>query len=255
MSIGDDADCIVEKDAAMDYFNNERLSKNALEIHNKLDEVKLKVLEAKALKASSKNIYGSKGLSYKEVSSDELLKLTEERTRTFLNFKSLQAALHAAEANKAVTVALKLDGGEGKNLEAEEETYVRELLEEQQDLSNALMKEHEIGVQQEIEIMEARSEFAVLLFKYQQLRNQAGPLLYGSDQKDAYMKQLETETQNEDYRINQIRMMVQKLMMTEEKFGMIFDEETNERFKKMFYRCGMNPEEFRQDLLDQEESQ
>jgi len=233
------------------YRMGETVAKNALDTQYKLDQIRLKLMQARAQKASLKNVYGNKGLPYKEITSEGLQKLTEERTRTFLDFKSVQAALRAAEANKALTVALNLEAGDDVNLEAEEETYVRELLEEQTELSKALMKYHEVGVQQDFEIIEARSELAGYFFKYQQLRNEAGPLLFGSEDKDENMKQLEMETQHEEYRLHQIRLIIQKLMMSEEKYGMLFDDETNEKFKKMFYRCGMTPEELRSDLLDQ----
>ena len=51
----------------------------------------------------------------------------------------------------------------------------------------------------------------------------------------------------EDLRINQIRMMTQKMMISEKKFGQLFDDETNTRFKEMFLRCGMTPDELRKE--------
>jgi len=243
----------------LDYMNSGKLTEKAIDTQNKLDAVRLKLMEARALKSSLKNIYGCSNQLYKEVTSEELQKLTEERTRTFLNFKSAQAAIRAAESNKILTAALKLDNKDEITLEPEEEVYVRELLEEQEELTKDLMKEQDIGVQQELQIIELRTELGGLFCKYQQLRIDAekeGKEITepeGDQSTVDGIEELHMNTKHEEYRVNQIRLMIQKIMMKEKKLGMLFDEDTNAKFKKMFFRCGMSPEELRNEYDESKE--
>ena len=58
-----------------------------------------------------------------------------------------------------------------------------------------------------------------------------------------------------DYKINQMRFMIQKFMLSFNKFGLQFDEEAlNDRYKSLFLRCGKSPEDMRK-LLEQEQEE
>ena len=49
-----------------------------------------------------------------------------------------------------------------------------------------------------------------------------------------------------DYKINQMRFMIQKFMLSFNKFGLQFnDDAMNERYKALLLRCGKTPEEMR----------
>jgi len=237
----------MEVDAeATQVYNSERLTANALSLQKKLDELRQQLTKLRAQKAAFNSFDGATNHFYKETASDELHRLTEERTKTFLNFATVSAALRASQANEVLTEALQLAGSDDLLLEPEEQEYVRELLEEERELSQQLLANQEVGTQQEISIIEARTELAGLLCRYQELRNQAGPVLFlAEDTKDKGIEKLQNCLKHEDARLNQMRMMIQKLMIGEDKFGMRFDAETNEKFRRMLQRCGMKPEEFR----------
>jgi len=227
-------------------FNSERLTANALSLQKKLDELRQQLTQLGAQKKALNIIDGATNHFYKETASDELHKLTEERTKTFLSFTSVTAALRSSQANELLTEALQLKKCDDLLLEPEEQAYVKELLEEERELSQDLLANQEVGTQQEISIIEARTELAGLLCRYQELRNQAGPVLFlEEDTKDKGVEVLQKSMQHEDARLNQMRMMIQKLMIGEDKFGMRFDAETNAKFQRMLKRCGKKPEEFR----------
>lgn len=244
-----DLDVDVEGEAE-ENFNSEKLSQNALQLQQKLDQLKQKICQARAQKSARKHIQLLRNNQiFEQASSDELHKLTGERTKSFLDFTSVQMAIRSAEVNKALTKALQLEKNGDGHLEPEEEKYVRELLEEQRELTLALLKNQDIGSEQELQIIEARYKLYGLLTQYNELRSKAGPILLRDEDKEEAMQRIEKSTKDEDSRLNQMRLMIQKLMMGEKDFGCIFDKETNERYKKMFLRCGMSPDEFRKERL------
>eukprot|EP00088_Acartia_fossae_P061573 TRINITY_DN74011_c0_g1_i1.p1 TRINITY_DN74011_c0_g1~~TRINITY_DN74011_c0_g1_i1.p1 ORF type:complete len:260 (-),score=56.77 TRINITY_DN74011_c0_g1_i1:23-802(-) len=228
-------------------FNNEKMTKDALELQKTLDQLRRKIDLLRAQKVGNQPNYGGKdNFMRKEVGPDDLHRLTNERTQTFLNFNSMQSALRALQANKVLTSALGLGEENIVQLLPEEKAYVEELLEEQKELSERLLKSHDEGLSQDVKIIEARTDLAELLFRYQELRNEVGPLLLREEDKDKEMQLLEKALRSEDLRVNQMRMIIQKLMIGEDNFGMNHeDEETNARYKQMFLKCGMKPDELR----------
>ena len=158
-------------------YNEENISKNAVKLQNQLAKLKLDIVKAKAqMKAqrsiitntNNTNVVDDDGDLYGPDASkvsEELFRLTRERTQTFLNFTNLQAALKASQANKAITRAFNLEKDGKINLEKEEEDHVRSLLEDQKELTVEVIKQHEEGVEQELEIIKARLELAQLNIK------------------------------------------------------------------------------------------
>ena len=158
----------------MDPQNDEYISKNAVKLQEQLSKLKLDIIQAKAqYKAQTNAVTGTNNTIVTDDDGDlygpdsnkvteELNRLTKERTQTFLNFTSLHAAVKAAQANKAVTKALKLEKGGEIDLEKEEEDHVRGLLEEQLELTQEVMKQHNDGVELELKIVKARLELAKL---------------------------------------------------------------------------------------------
>eukprot|EP00088_Acartia_fossae_P007360 TRINITY_DN13460_c0_g1_i1.p1 TRINITY_DN13460_c0_g1~~TRINITY_DN13460_c0_g1_i1.p1 ORF type:complete len:261 (-),score=61.10 TRINITY_DN13460_c0_g1_i1:87-869(-) len=231
------------------YLQNRSTTIEAVELQKKLDQLRQKINQLRAEKGAGRG-YTKDGLG--EFMRDEptasgvdLHRLTSERTQTFLNFTSMQTALRAVQANEALTTALGLEEESSVQLPQEEYSYVKELLEEQKELSERLLKTHDQGSKQELQIIEARTQLAHMLFQYQELRNEVGPLLLRPEDKDKEMSLLEAALKIEAARINQLRMVIQKLMIGEDKFGMKDDGDTamDERYKEMFLRCGMKPEE------------
>jgi len=243
----------IELDDSRVDFNNERLTQHAVELQSQLDQLRIKLDQLRAQKNALINPeHGMKdNFLYKEVFSDDLHKLTSARTETFLSFTSVQAALRSMQTGQVLREALEQKENSMVRLEPEERKYLLELLEEQRELSQKLMKTQSEGSAQDLKIIEARTELASLLCTFQELRNEAGPVLLREEDKDKETQILEKSLSNEDKRLNQIRFIVQKLMIGQHKFGMDYDEETNSRFKKMFLRAGMKPDDLRKEKLAQ----
>ena len=157
----------------LDMYNDEDFSSNAVKLQGQLAKLKLDIIKAMAQsKAENSNVttvnnqlldddadlYGPNSNKV----SDEMYRVTRERTQTFLNFTNLQIALKAAQANKAITRAFNLETDGKINLEKEEEDHVRGLLEDQNELTEEVFKQHEEGVELELEIIKARLELAQL---------------------------------------------------------------------------------------------
>ena len=55
-----------------------------------------------------------------------------------------------------------------------------------------------------------------------------------------------------DRKINQMRFMIQKFMLSFNKFGLQFDDEQlNERYKALLLKCGKTPESMRKELAEE----
>ena len=58
-----------------------------------------------------------------------------------------------------------------------------------------------------------------------------------------------------DQKINQMRFMIQKFMLSFDKFGLQFEDQAlNDRYKALLLRCGKTPEEMRR-MMSSEETQ
>jgi hypothetical protein len=236
-------------------YNETNISKNAVKLQNDLTKLKMEIIQAKAkMAASQRDVEGEEGDLYGagvHGDSEELNKLTQERTQTFLNFTSLQVAIKAAQANQALTKALNLEKESNISLEKEEEEYVRELLEEQKELSEQIFKNQEAGVEQELAVIKARAELAKLHCRYQELLGDVVGARRGKGEEnwDKETIRLQDQLRNGDYKVNQLRFMIQKFMISHKKLGLQFDDEKNAQFKALFLRCGQTPEELRQQIL------
>jgi len=251
-------------------YNEENISKNAVKLQNQLAKLKLDIVKAKAqMKAqrsiitntNNTNVVDDDGDLYGPDSSkvsEELFRLTRERTQTFLNFTNLQAALKAAQANKAITRAFNLEKDGKINLEKEEEDHVRSLLEDQKELTVEVIKQHEEGVEQELEIIKARLELAQLNIKYAEIIGQVVETRksLGSECWEKETVKLHEILKNGDNKINQLRFMIQKFMISFNKFGLHFDDQNlNDRYKELLLRCGKTPEQMRKMLMEEIEVQ
>jgi len=236
-------------------YNETELSKNTVKLQNDLTKLKMEIIQAKAkMAASQRDVEGDEGDLYgpgAHGDSEELYKLTQERTQTFLNFTNLQMAIRAAQGSQALTKALNYEKEGNITLEKEEEEYVRELLEDQKELSDQIFKHQELGVEQELAVIKARAELAKLHCRYQEL---VGKVIgvrrnKGEENWDQETLKLQDMLRQGDCKVNQIRFMIQKFMISHNKLGLQFDDEKNSRFKMLFLRCGKTPQELREQIL------
>jgi len=236
-------------------YNETDISKSAVKLQNDLSKLKMEIVQAKAkLAASQRDVEGEEGDLYGpgvHGDSEELNKLTQERTQTFLNFTGLQVAIKAAQASQALTKALNYEKDGNITLEKEEEEYVRELLEEQKELSEQIFKNQELGVKQELAVIKSRAELAKLHCRYQELVGEVVGIRreMGEENWDKETIRLQEQLKNGDCKVNQIRFMIQKFMISHKKLGLQFDDEKNSQFKDLFLRCGKTPEDLRQQIV------
>jgi len=143
-------------------------------------------------------------------------------------------------------------------LEAELDALGEELeLEEQKELMVKVIRQHEEGVKQELELMKARLELAMLHSRYSEIIGQVveSRRSLGSECWEQETVKLHDQVKKGDYKINQMRFMIQKFMISFNKFGLEFEDEAlNARYKTLLLRCGQPPEKMRQILIQEESS-
>ena len=154
-------------------INEENITSNAVELQTRLSKLKLEIIQAmarnKVEKTNNRVVDLDDGELFGEEASrvtDQLHQITKERTQTFLNFSSLNAAKKAAQCNEAISKALNLENGGKIDLEEEEEEYLRSLLDDQKELIKEVVEQHKEGVNQDIEIIKTRIKLAELYFRY-----------------------------------------------------------------------------------------
>merc|ERR1712080_104542 len=102
---------------------------------------------------------------------------------------------------------------------------------------------------QELQLIDSRIKLAEDHRKDQDLFEKVKPARIASGQtKDGKVKELQQQLTLEEEKLNQIRFMIQKFMISHPKMGLQFDKETNESFKNIFMSCGTSPEDLRAKL-------
>lgn len=139
-------------------------TRNAMRLQQKLEELRMKLVRAKAVMSGSQG--GEEGGLEEEEHEKLVQELTRRRTEAFLGFQGLQLAVQAGQANQELSRAFNLEEGGIVTLEKEEEQYVRGLLEEQRELAISLCESNRQEVEQELEVMEAQAELAGLYCRY-----------------------------------------------------------------------------------------
>ena len=241
-------------------LNEENITSNAVQLQTRLSKLKLEIIQAMARNKVEKTnnrvveladdgeLFGEEATRV----TDQLHQITKERTQTFLNFSSLNAAKKAAQSNQAIMKALNLEGGGKIDLEKEEEEYLRSLLDDQKELIKEVVEQHKEGVNQDMEIIETRIQLAELYSRYSQLTGKVVEIRKASSQEswEKETARQHDELQNGDRRLNQMRFMIQKLMISFDKFGLQFEDQgLNDRYRALLVRCGKSPEELRNILL------
>jgi len=244
----------VELEDSQVLLNSPDLNRQAVILQKNLEELKMKIIKTKAELVVKNQSYGGENMDdllygKQEVNEDDLHNLVVQRTKTFLNFTSLQTALKAAQANAAITNALNLEKDTNIQLEEEEEQYVRELLEDQKILAEEIITNQNKVVDQELQLIDSRIKLAEEHRRYQDLFEKVKPKrIVNGETKDGQVKDLQQQLSVEEEKLNQIRFMIQKFMISHPKMGLQFDKDTNESYKNIFMSCGTSPEDLRAKL-------
>jgi len=249
-------------DESVDLLDSEQMTAKVVQLQSQLDQLRFKSLKARteyeSLISTDESI-GDKFYPKEDITAEKLNSLTQGRTKSCLNYCTLQDALRGSEAVKALKAGLDLleekekgdiaesdnENNEEINLEPEERDYVIELIEEEKELSKELTVKSQTCIDQEIEILQMRKEVAENLCRISELGAVINSCGSSSQVNDST---LQKSLKVEEAKLNQLRLIIQRLMMGEENLGQAFDPATNDRFKGMFYRCGLKP----QDLLNED---
>eukprot|EP00088_Acartia_fossae_P055000 TRINITY_DN6372_c0_g1_i6.p1 TRINITY_DN6372_c0_g1~~TRINITY_DN6372_c0_g1_i6.p1 ORF type:complete len:291 (-),score=92.57 TRINITY_DN6372_c0_g1_i6:415-1287(-) len=245
-----DAELQKSMEVDAEHVSGDEMTVKVVSLQNHLDQLRFKAMKARAELESLDPCYKVNHFYTKDVSAEQMNNLTKTRTNAFLKYCTLKDALTGSQAVKALKAGLEVvkesESGEDFRLESEEKQYVMELMDEEKELSKELREKSKTCTDQEIEILQMRKEVAENLVQISESWAQINDSGTGSaDLKD---ETLEKRLKDEEAKLNQMRLMIQKLMIGEKNFGQIFDDETNARFKKMLFRLGMKPEELRSEM-------
>jgi len=234
--------------------NNPEMSKGALLLQNQLERLKLEVVRSRAaLRAVQEQGALEQTLENNGVDEEvgeKLAALNKQRTEALLSFRGIQMAMQAGQANQALSRALNLDTEGEIKLEAEEEEYVRGLLEEQRELAAGLSQCNKEEVEEELEMMGKQAELTKMYCRYKELASKAiNSRLENKETWDDQTKKAEKLLKEGDEKLNQLRYTIQKFMISHDKFGLQFDEKTNEELQALLVRCGRWPEDLRAEKL------
>jgi len=238
--------------------NNPEMSKGALLLHNQLERLRLEVVKSRAaLQAvqqqggTSEQLESLNNGAAEEEIGERLAALNKQRTEALLSFRGIQMAMQAGQASQALSRALNLDREGEIKLEAEEEEYVRSLLEEQRELAGTLSQCNREEVEEEVEVMGKQAELTKMYCSYKELASKTvNSRLENKEAWDEQTKKAERALKEGDQRLNQLRFTIQKFMISHDKFGLQFDEETNEELQALLVRCGSWPEDLRAKKLE-----
>jgi len=228
----------------------EEMTAQMVLLQKQLDQLRFKAIKARAENQSLDPLYKPDQFYTKELSAEKLNTLTQGRTSAFLNYCTLQDALRGSQSVEALKACLELlDDGDKEELrlEPEERSYVLELMEEEKQLSKELTEKSRICTEQELQIIQLRRDVADNLCRISELWgkiNESDPNSVIRDSK------LQKSLKLEEAKLNHMRLIIQRLMIGEKNLAQIFDPETNAKFKEMFYKCGLKPDELREETED-----
>lgn len=236
------------------HFNDEKTSADIMALQQRLQLLRGSLLKAKAnLSVSNQENVGPEEDLYG--GREHLNQLTKARTQTFLKFTNLREALQLAQANKVLTEALGLEKDGAIQLEAEEVDYVKGLLDEKGELVNELLKQQDVGVERELDLITARGKLAGLITDMRSLMEQVREVRGGTDTWDQETVGLQESVTKGDYKLNQMRFTIQKFILSFPKRFNEFDEARNKEIQELFLRCGKTPTQLRTDFFAQGDEQ
>jgi len=192
--------------------------------------------------------------------------VANEHTRVTLNFEALQLALKASLASNSLKAAFSLQKGDENVSDPEERNYLLELLEEQNERSETIIKAEDQRLSKELELMNLKCEIAGDLFN---LKEQYDKILDGSEEmgspapkrkalvagdENSRNVDLEHCLVEEEKRTNQMKTLIQKLLMAN-VMGCLNcdDKEMRKRNEEMLIRCGEDLSVLRNDKKEMSE--
>merc|ERR1712226_1666033 len=129
-----------------------------------------------------------------------------DHSRVTLNFEGLAMAIKASQASEALKNAIGLEETTetGDKIDPDEKKYLLELLEEQAELTDSILKAEDDQLNAKLELINVKREVL----------------------------------KAEEDRLNEIRILIQKLLMSVPQGCLNYDEETNKKHKSMLSKCG-----------------
>jgi len=191
--------------------------------------------------------------------------VAQEYSRVTLNFEALSMAIKASQASEALKRAIGLDNNDSTtedeigNVDPDERKYLLELLEEEAEHSEAILRSEDEQLNKRLELINAKCELAK---EFSALRDTYSTLLKNIPEdeishavprqkdtgKTSKIDQKNEELKAEEDRVNEIRVLIQKLMMSMPGGCLNYDDETNKRHKSMLIKCGENLPTLRGDV-------
>ena len=234
--------------------NDSETSGNSVKLQQDLDRIKREIIKAKA-QLGAQPCESEDALFYGTVAGKgEFNKLIKERNQCFLNFTLLESAIKAGQANDAVLKAFSLDQEGNMELLDDEKEHMRTLLEDQKELVEDVMRNHEDGVVQSLQLIEARAKLATVRSRYQELQESLGRVrkFKSKENYEEATMQLHNAYKHSEAQLNELRFMIQKLLISSPKLGLQFAEkEKNDRYRELLLNCGRRPEKLRANLIAQ----
>jgi len=192
--------------------------------------------------------------------------VANEHTRVTLTFEALAFALKTSLASNSLKASFSLQKGDENVSDPEERNYLLELLEEQNERSETIIKAEDQRLSKELELMNLKCEIAGDLFN---LKEQYDKILDGSEEMGSpapKRKALETGDENsrnvdlehcleeEEKRTNQMKTLIQKLLMAN-VIGCLNcdDKEMRKRNEEMLIKCGEDLSVLRKDNKEMSE--
>jgi len=178
--------------------------------------------------------------------------LSHEHSQVVLDFEALSLALKTAMSSATLQKALNLEES-GPEVDKDELEYLKELLEEQAERSEQILKLEERRLEHEMELLKLKGE---VIRESKVMRDSYSKLMQMDPDDDvapAYKRKAldsqavgglieekqETLKAEED-RVTEFKGMILKLMMADTKGCLNYDEqEVNEKHTKMLMKCGL----------------
>jgi len=192
--------------------------------------------------------------------------VANEHTRVTLDFEALGLALKTSLSSNSMKAAFSLQKGDDENVsDPEERNYLLELLEEQNERSEAIIKAEDKRLSKELELMNLKCEITGDL---KDLKEQYDKLLDGSEEmemgspapkrkalvagdENGHKVELAQHLAEEEKRTIQMKTFIQKLLMADPNGCLNYDdEEIRKRNEEMLIRCGEDLSVLRKDKKD-----
>ena len=174
--------------------------------------------------------------------------VARDYSRITLNFESLAMAIKASQASVAMKRVFESEND--GNVDPEERKYLLELLDDEAELSDTVLQLEDDQLAKKLELIKVKCELAE---NFSNLRETYSGLLknvpeeeishavprkrQNSGEKMSRIEQKSEELKAEEDRLNQMRFLIQKLMMATPSC-LNYDEETNKKHKSMLAKCG-----------------